>query len=378
LRGLAILLVLGAHSPFMPAPGELGHAVCMQWQRAGWMGVDLFFALSGFLITGLFLRERQTTGRVDPKAFLLRRFFKIYPPALLYVLAFGLWLFFTQSGNRAARVLSVAEILWPVLIHGQNYLPIPAAEHLWSLAVEEHFYVLMLVAFLSQARISNENLPRRLMITLTVLVLASWCARLAHVIYVYSGTGPIGLAFTHNRIDALAAGTLAACLVHCHRQRLQSLRSVTLLLPVVAILTVAPSFLWDITSHRVFFLLAVLPVQAIGLACLVVWVWLAAQSTATATPPSRVLAFVGRSSYSTYLWHLPFAPAIVRGLQRLGIASTLPEKSLVLFLVYCGVALTLGAVGYFAVECPALWIRKKWCDGQRASETPAARLKAAA
>jgi peptidoglycan/LPS O-acetylase OafA/YrhL len=378
LRGLAILLVLGVHSPFLPAPGEIGHAFCAEWQRVGWMGVELFFALSGFLITGLLLRERQTTGRVDPKAFLIRRVFKIYPPALLFVLAFGLWLFFNQPGDSATCFRSVASTLWPVLVHIQNYVPIPAAEHLWSLAVEEHFYALVLVVFLSQAAIANGNLPRRLAIMLTILMLASWSARLAHVLFVYSGTGPIGFAFTHHRIDALAAGSLAACLVHDHRQRLQSLQFVRLMLPMVTILTLMPSLLWDISNHRVLFLLAVLPTQAIGLTCLVIWVWLPSRPITTATMPSRLLAFVGRSSYSTYLWHLPFAPAIVRGLRRLGIAATLPEESLVLFLMFCAVALTLGAVGYFAVECPALWIRKQWCSGQREADSIAPRFKAAA
>src|SRR5437764_15159193 len=80
LRGVAILLVLGAHAPVIPGPGEMGHLVCSCWQRAGWMGVDLFFVLSGFLITTLLLRERERSQRIDAKAFLIRRVFKIYPP----------------------------------------------------------------------------------------------------------------------------------------------------------------------------------------------------------------------------------------------------------------------------------------------------------
>ena len=83
LRFLAILLVLGFHVPYYHA-----------WATAGWIGVDLFFVLSGFLISGLLFREFQTTGAINFWRFILRRGLKIWPPfyALLAFTAFLLLL----------------------------------------------------------------------------------------------------------------------------------------------------------------------------------------------------------------------------------------------------------------------------------------------
>ncbi len=75
LRGLAILLVLGRHNEYYSL-----------WQRAGWIGVDLFFVLSGFLISGLLFSEYAETGTINLGRFLLRRGLKIYPAYYFFVL----------------------------------------------------------------------------------------------------------------------------------------------------------------------------------------------------------------------------------------------------------------------------------------------------
>src|SRR5262245_14972343 len=76
LRAVAILLVLGAHAP-APPPGSWGYTPCAVWRRAGWAGVELFFALSGFLIAGLLIQERQRQGAIHAGGFLVRRAFKL-------------------------------------------------------------------------------------------------------------------------------------------------------------------------------------------------------------------------------------------------------------------------------------------------------------
>src|SRR4051794_29454248 len=76
LRGVAILLVLGRHFDYFPL-----------WTRVGWAGVDLFFVLSGFLISGLLFEEWKRTGSINIKRFYIRRALKLYPAfyALLLV-----------------------------------------------------------------------------------------------------------------------------------------------------------------------------------------------------------------------------------------------------------------------------------------------------
>ncbi len=123
-RCLAILLVIVCHSLPDCNPPWLGK-----------LGVDIFFGLSGFLITALLLNERAQTGRIDLAAFYKRRAFRILPPALVFLAAVGIGGLFKTRLELAATLLFF-----------RNYLPIQhgsyATGHLWSLAVEEHFYML--------------------------------------------------------------------------------------------------------------------------------------------------------------------------------------------------------------------------------------------
>jgi peptidoglycan/LPS O-acetylase OafA/YrhL len=123
LRGVAILLVLGYHSDLLPG----GH-----------LGVSVFFVLSGYLITTLLLAERQRTGRIDRRAFYLRRAARL-GPALVVVLAVHTFLF---SGDGIEAV--VFGVL-PALLYGMSltrplWQPVLGTGWAWSLSIEEQFY----------------------------------------------------------------------------------------------------------------------------------------------------------------------------------------------------------------------------------------------
>lgn len=99
----------------------------------GWIGVDLFFVLSGFLISGLLFREHRKTGGVRIGRFLARRGFKIYP-------AFYVMILFTLAvGSLFDQRLPLRDVL-AELSFTQNYFG-GLWDHTWSLAVEEHFYI---------------------------------------------------------------------------------------------------------------------------------------------------------------------------------------------------------------------------------------------
>src|SRR5438874_6217145 len=104
LRGIAILLVLGRHHDTIPL-----------WSKIGWVGVDLFFVLSGFLISGLLFSEYKTQNSISFKRFFIRRGLKIYP-------AFYLFLFLTGI---LSRVVFHTHLLVPHYLHEvffvQNY-----------------------------------------------------------------------------------------------------------------------------------------------------------------------------------------------------------------------------------------------------------------
>ena len=148
LRAVAVFLVIGRHVkyPLDAGWGPIGETVMRTWTRGGWVGVDLFFVLSGFLVSGLLFREYQHKGTISIGRFLIRRGLKIYP-AFYFLLAVTVVQTVSRKGTSAISLPAVvAECLFV-----QNYGP-SMLQHSWSLAVEEHFYLLcsLLIFFLTQ------------------------------------------------------------------------------------------------------------------------------------------------------------------------------------------------------------------------------------
>lgn len=134
VRGIAALAVVFFHAGFGPAVN-------------GYAGVDVFFALSGFLITSLLLRERTRSGRIALGRFYIRRLLRLYPA--LVALCVGVMVIAIVTSKAGAEVGAAAAALlyvanwWIYLGH-----PAPLLEHTWTLAIEEHFYALWPVALL--------------------------------------------------------------------------------------------------------------------------------------------------------------------------------------------------------------------------------------
>jgi peptidoglycan/LPS O-acetylase OafA/YrhL len=133
-RAIAVGLVIWAHASISTYPDKEVY-FSLDSPEPGAFGVDIFFAISGLLITTLLLREKDETGAVSLRGFYVRRAFRILPPCFLYlavVASLGL-------------LDSTIELLGSIFFF-RNYLPTQAAgwhtSHLWSLAVEEHFYLI--------------------------------------------------------------------------------------------------------------------------------------------------------------------------------------------------------------------------------------------
>src|SRR5262245_20229087 len=159
VRAVAVLLVVIHHLEPAPTTGVLAF-----FHRGGWMGVDFFFVLSGFLVSGLLFRDYQQTGRVRAGRFLLRRGLKIYP---------AFWVFMLMTAAVFGSRISLGAYLTE-LAFVQNYHP-AIWQHTWSIAVEEHFYLLLTFVFvwLSRRRADDPftSLPR-VIIGLCVVTLA--------------------------------------------------------------------------------------------------------------------------------------------------------------------------------------------------------------
>jgi peptidoglycan/LPS O-acetylase OafA/YrhL len=140
IRAIAILAVLWHHSAIPDAPAAPG-ANMQNLVDRGYLGVDLFFVLSGFLITHLLIRERKAKGKISLAKFYLRRTLRIFPLYYGYLVALLIWTFAKQSPDLGKMLSSLPYYL----LYVSNWMP--EDEHqffhrAWSLAVEEQFYLL--------------------------------------------------------------------------------------------------------------------------------------------------------------------------------------------------------------------------------------------
>lgn len=284
MRGMAILLAMGDHINHADT-GPLLNLLQAPAARIGWAGVDLFFVLSGFLIGGMILKEARNTGGFDYKRFLARRMLRLWPT--LYTFLFAMLLF-----GFPAR-----DFFWQIALHIQGYAKFKSATHLWSLAVEEQFYLILGLGFplLSRAFGWRRTLP---WILVGVIVL---CPAL-RAIGSWGGVGHRELhTLTHFRIDALACGVLIAFLALERPKLFDHLLGRPLTWVVVASLGVA--FLWVVPRQSHMGEIAGYSVSWVASAAILFLLY----RRPIAGPfilPGRVLAFLGQISYPLYLWHV--------------------------------------------------------------------------
>lgn len=296
LRGIAILLVLWHHG-YQVFGGMEPEQDWLFWRMSewGWLGVDLFFVVSGFLITSLLLAGRDHPDQL--KIFWWRRILRIQPPALLYLCVLyllvpsvevlaplrsleGWWMYFFYLGN-----LHIAQHGWPA---GPLAL-------LWSLAIEEQFYLVwpLLVRALTPVRLAWLC---GALILLTPVARALALSKLGY---------PAGVVFTLFRFDGLALGALTALLFAMPTARERLLLHARQLLPL-ALMVLAGIMLLPPDGSRIkaspWF--GAVGYSSIALACAVLVV------NAMNPGPrlqhvleNRALVSVGKVCYSLYLWH---------------------------------------------------------------------------
>jgi peptidoglycan/LPS O-acetylase OafA/YrhL len=289
LRGIAVLLVVLFHSGLVAIPG-------------GFIGVDVFFVISGFLITGLLIRERERMGGIRLPAFYARRVRRLLPAGMValactLIASFAILCPLDRSSaaaDGAAAALSVGNIRF-ALAAGDYFASVESPSpflHFWSLAVEEQFYLVWPALILLAAAGSRPRLGAGL--ALGLVVVASFIAN------VVVSDIAVNWAFYSlpTRAWQLAVGGLLAL----GSQRLERipgmLRAIAGWLGLASL--VGAAFLLDGTvAYPGVFALA----PTIGGAALIL-------SGMTPGGPGGVLSvapirFLGRISYSLYLWHWP-------------------------------------------------------------------------
>lgn len=336
VRGVAILLALGWHFSRKPS----GNAVldALQWPGRvfGWAGVDLFFVLSGFLLGQLVLREQARTGRFDGRRFTVRRALKLWPVLYLFL-----------AVHTVVGPEPWTSYLWQNALHVQNYAG-TSLSHLWSLAVEEHFYLALALLFPLCARRRGSL---RLLVSVLLGVLVT--ALLLRVVGVVAGVSDVRLQWrTHFRVDSLAAGLLLAVVSVHARAAFERL--------------VRWRWLWaSVTAAGVWFLVEVGKGGPLGntigytVAYLTGGAFLlflhGASWVTRAGWLSRPVAMLGRYSYGIYIWHLLAAQVVLDRLPGLDYGSATPLAQLAKF----GAAIVVGVVATVLVERPVLRLRDR-------------------
>lgn len=295
-RAIAILLVIFCHGgdSLFHADGRYASHFWYAVSRQGSFGVDLFFGISGLLICGRLIDESEKTGGISLGSFYIRRVFRIIPPAFAYLATIGLL--------AIAGIIAVSPREWlSSLFFSRNYVVVPAdtgwyTGHFWSLAVEEHFYLIWPAALVTMG-----SARARRMTPWIAIAVAIWRAVDFHRFHSQLWPGVLAANIyerTDTRFDGLLWGCWIALIasVPAYRatiaRRSSGLAIGLLLLVLIACIALNPPFKMTGESFLV-------PIILIG----------------TVVNPSMLLGrvleaspirWIGTISYSLYLWQQLF------------------------------------------------------------------------
>ncbi|MFN3165428.1 MAG: acyltransferase family protein [Phycisphaeraceae bacterium] len=354
LRALAIALVLFSHAP-VPVEGDLpglASALLLGLKRGGWVGVDLFFVLSGFLVSGLLLRERRRHGSVRVGRFLVRRGWKIYPPLIVFVV-------FVVLHNRVTMGYWPVDRFVATALFIQSYVP-GMQTHLWSIAVEEHAYLLIAGAFGACAWLSHRRQRGMTLAWMPWAIGGAMVLVLALRVH-HAGAGDFShethLFPTHLRIDGILAGVLLAYFYHEQPTRTAAvLRRGRWSMLVGGAGLLLPPFLWTAEQTPWIYTYGL---TTNTLACLLLLGGTLAFDPAR-TPLRRTLAGVGRHSYSIYLWHVIAYDLLLCAITGGLVAKPAWDGPFALRLsLFMAVAVVVGVGLSVLIEVPVLRLRDR-------------------
>ncbi|WP_144144771.1 acyltransferase family protein [Paraburkholderia sp. BCC1884] len=340
VRGIAIIAVMGFHFHAVHTGNYLIQIIEYPLKNFGREGVNLFFTLSGFLVGGLLLRQYAETGRVDARRFIIRRIFRIWPA--YYVLI----VFHVLAGRHPLNSFLVQN-----LTHLQNYLGTSITQT-WSLAVEEHFYLVLPALLLLFAR-------WRLGAWTIVSILTGICAVVltARCFAVAGGNLDGAFAYTQYRIDSLLVGVILSAIYWMKPGAYRELARRKWLLIVSVVLLCA--WLAFATKNLALDESIGYTIQAIGFAALIVLV-LEYSGSLRSSLVYRGVAWIGLYSYGIYLWHsLALAPGdiIIRKATALGLAPSVIW--VVALAAQFAIAIIIGYATTRAIEYPFLLMRNR-------------------
>jgi peptidoglycan/LPS O-acetylase OafA/YrhL len=334
LRAVAVIAVVLSHAS-LGLPG-------------GYVGVDVFFVISGFLITRQLFEEGNRRGKFSFAKFYARRARRILPAATVVTLATLAAAYFWAPPLRVAGIArdglaaALFSVNWRLAAQGTNYFqassPPSPFQHYWSLSVEEQFYLVwpLLLAVLFLLFRNRAHRTKALVVVLVLLIAASlWTSA-----YITHRSQPYAYFGTHTRVWELALGALLAVTADGLRRIPRVLAGVVGWLGLAGI--VAACFVFD-NNTAYPGTAAVLPVAGAGL------IIAAGCGSAARFGPESLLKiwpmrWTGKISYSLYLWHWPLLILLP---DALGHPLAVRER-----VIAIAAAVVLSVATYFLIEQP--------------------------
>ncbi|GIV97823.1 MAG: hypothetical protein KatS3mg057_2480 [Herpetosiphonaceae bacterium] len=337
LRALAVIAVLLYHTNLN--------------LRGGFLGVEVFFVLSGFLITSLLLSEWRQHGRIDLRMFWLRRARRLFPALVLVLLGTTILASLLPSteiegleGYLAAAFGYVMN--WYLIADQQSYFtPLvrpPLLQHLWSLAIEEQFYLIWPLLLLFGMRFL-----RSAGLLLATLTLAA--GSLALTVFFYQpGADPSRIYYgTDTRAFGLLTGAVLALLWAPAHPPFSDSRTAGLVLDILGIAALAgliASCIWLYDQHPRLYQGGLAGVS-LGTAVAIASISHPQARLISGLIGCRPLRWIGIRSYGIYLWHWPIFMLTRPGLD-------IPLTGWPLTVVRVGIVVALAALSYRFVEMP--------------------------
>lgn len=319
---------------------------------SGGYGVDLFFVLSAFLITQLLMRERRATGSIEVRSFYVRRILRIWPLYFAYLILIAV------AGISIARFYSTAKwLILFALLSGNianalwGWTPTFIASHLWSIAVEEQFYLLWPL-------IVRGRRPRTLVPVSFAMIAVSFIARA--LCYIANAPGSFVWTNTLTRLDPLAAGIIFAVWTMGKPLRLhRSVRMSLLAAGISLILLVSASCdpYWSPNSALTLFF----GYPAVTIGCILILAAFLGTRLNAGNRLSRAGIYLGKISYGLYIWHMIALEIVVKALARpIPFAGDWIESST--FISLCALTLTIAisAASYHFLEKPFLRLKAQF------------------
>ena len=348
LRCIAVFAVMLSHS------GDFVHL------EAGWAGVDLFFVLSGFLISGLLFTEYKKRGVINGtslKRFFVRRGLKIYPPFYAFLLlTYPVLAFYLRAGVPLRSYLHEVFFI-------MNYRP-GIWEYSWSLAVEEHFYIFLPLFLFLLVRLSRQGDDPFRAIPFAAVMIAVLCiAFRGYATYLSGPEFHITYVGTHDRMDALFCGVCVGYLYHFRPATLDRLMGSAwnrLVIAAASVALLSSIFLYKrSTSFFTTFGFSFVYLGFAGVLLLSLYVHglLRGRVAGIAAAIGSAAAYVGAYSYSVYLWHGP-SGAWLPGLFRRTLGH--PTSGVGRFAVYVVGSFVVGITMSKLIEYPILRLRDRW------------------